>query len=367
MAGLRADPAGVTPPRLRLLAVLALLALPALAAPAAPAAPGSPQASAARAKGKAKLTPLRPVKGRSRVQVGIADQKPTAFDDARFARLGLRHARRSVAWDALQHDWQAAEIDAWLQAVRAAGAEPLVTFARSRIDAKRHRVPTARQFEHEFRRFRQRWPWVRSYSAWNEANHCGEGTCRRPQLVASYYRVIRRGCPGCKVLAADLLDMPNMISWVRAFKKAAKVEPRYWGLHNYVTANRFQTARTRALLQHTKGEVWITETGGLVARRNRSAIKLPQGTRHAAKVTRFIFQRLARLDRRVTRVYLYHWDSTSRGDTWDSAFVGPDGRRRPALAVLERIVRDLRPATAPKRGPAAPGAKKSPVALRASR
>ena len=74
---------------------------------------------------------------------------------------------------------------------------------------------------------------------------CGVGTCRRPELVARYYTLIRRNCLGCKVVAADLLDQPNMVGWARAFRRAARFEPKYWGLHDYIDANRFQTIAHR--------------------------------------------------------------------------------------------------------------------------
>ena len=155
------------------------------------------------------------------------------------------------------------------------------------------------QYLREFLRMRKRYPGVKTWSAWNEANQCGTGTCDRADIVARYYNTIRRNCPGCKVLAADLLDQPNMVGWARAFRRAARFEPKYWGLHDYIDANRFQTTRTAQLLRAVRGEVWLTEIGGLVARRNGSKIKLPQGKAHAARATRFIFDRLARLDRRV--------------------------------------------------------------------
>lgn len=283
---------------------------------------------------------LRPVTGPLKVKVGIADQKPTAFDDQRLHGLGLGYARRSVAWDALRFSDQRADLDAWVEGVQRMGAEPFITFARSRDrPGRRHRPPGGTEFLLEFNRFRKRYPDVKTYSAWNEANHCGTGTCKRPDLVARYYNAVRRNCPGCKVVAADLLDQPNMVSWVRAFRRAAGFEPRYWGLHDYVDANRFQTVRTTRLLRAVKGEVWLTEVGGLVARRNSSTLRLPQGKAHAADAMRFIFDRLARLSPRVARIYVYHWRSSTPRDSWDSALVGSDGVRRPSLAVLERVVR----------------------------
>ena len=44
-----------------------------------------------------------------------------------------------------------------------------------------------------------------------------------------------------------------------------------------------------------------------------------------------------------TRIYAYHWDSTSTKDSWDSAFIGPDNKERPSLTVLRRALRNLRP------------------------
>ena len=63
--------------------------------------------------------------------------------------------------------------------------------------------------------------------------------------VAAYWRAIRLACPGCRVLAAELLDAPNLASWARAFRRAARTEPKLWGLHNYLDANRFTTGYTR--------------------------------------------------------------------------------------------------------------------------
>jgi hypothetical protein len=276
------------------------------------------------------------------LKIGIAEQKAAVFDDVRLQALGVRYARRSVPWDALRFPEQAADLDAWVLGAQRTGAEPMITFARSRDAPRRHKPPGTNEFLVQFRRFRTRYPAIRVYSSWNEANECGTGTCRRPDLVARYYNAIRRNCPGCKVVAADLLDQPNIASWARAFRRIAKREPLYWALHGYIDANRFQTAHTRALLGAVKGEVWLTEVGGLVARRNRSKIKLPAGKAHAARATRFIFDRLARVSPRITRIYLYHWSSSTPTDSWDSALIGSDGKQRPALAVLQRVLRQTR-------------------------
>jgi hypothetical protein len=302
--------------RVRLLSTLGVLVVAALAAPAAASA----------------------------VTVGIADQKPKMFTDARFAAAGFKHARVAIGWDALSSRWQTHELEAWLEAARVAGADPLVSFGHSRTDGRRRVLPSPERFRHEFRRFRAQYPWVRDFATWNEANHCGEPTCHRPRLVAAYYRVLRTECQSCRILAAELLDQPNMVSWVREFRRHSRVEPRYWGLHNYLDVNRFRTTATRALLNATRGQIWFTETGGIVGRRNKSRVSFEQSPRHAAEATRWVFDRLVPLSPRITRVYLYHWNAERRRDTWDSALIDRHGRERPAFRVLRARMSSLRAA-----------------------
>jgi len=268
------------------------------------------------------------------LEVGIGDQKPAMFTDRRFEDLGIAHARLLVPWDAMTSSWQRTEINTWMVAARAADVEPLITFGHSRLQGRRRTLPTQSRFRFEFRQFRTRYPWVRNYATWNEANHCGEPTCNKPKVAAGYWRAMKAECPSCRILAAEMLDMPNMTRWVRAFRKAARVEPRYWGLHNYIDANRFRTASTRALIKATKGEIWLTETGGIVKRRNRSNVGFAESPAHAASALRWLFDRLIPLSPRITRVYLYHWNSTTATDSWDSAFIDYRGRARPSLTVL---------------------------------
>jgi hypothetical protein len=272
--------------------------------------------------------------------IGIADQKPDMFSDPRFLESGIQFARRAVAWDALTSPTQTAALDQWLNAARAAHVQPLISFTQSSID--RRALPTPERLLYEFRRFRARYPWVTDFAAWNEANLCGQPTCHRPALVAAYWRKMRLACPTCRILGAEVLDMPNMTSWVKAFRRAAKVEPRYWGLHNYIDANRLRKTGTRRLLKATgHALIWFTETGGIVSRVNRRKVTFPESVSHAAIATRFVFDDLVPLSRRITRVYLYHWNSEPGPKTWDSALIGPGGKPRPAFRVLERVLTQL--------------------------
>ena len=277
----------------------------------------------------------------SALTIGIADQKPDMFSDPRFQDSGIQFARRAVAWDALTSPGQTAALDEWMNAARAAHVDPLVSFTHSSLD--RRQLPTPERLLYEFRRFRARYPWVTEFATWNEANHCGEPTCHRPELVAAYWRKLRIACPKCKILGAEVLDMPNMTSWVKAFRRVSRVQPRYWGLHNYIDANRLRTSGTKRLLKATGSAlIWFTETGGIVSRVNRRKVTFPESASHAAIATRFVFDKLVPLSPRNTRVYLYHWNSDPGPKTWDSGLIGPTGKPRPAFRVLERVLTERR-------------------------
>ena len=277
------------------------------------------------------------------VHIGIGDQKPDMFSDPRFIALGVKHARLAIGWDAMTSVWQVQELDTWLAGAKAAGVQPLISFGHSRT--ARRTVPTPDRLRDEFRKLRTRYPWVKTFATWNEANHCGEPVCHRAPLVAKYYRALRRECPSCKILAPEILDMPNAVKYVREFRRTLGYTPKTWGVHNYLEANRFKMVRLRALLRAMAGaDVWLTETGGLVRRNNGSTTDIPEGPRHAGEVTRYLFDRILPLNPRVKAIYLYHWNAGPPTVTWDSGLITPGGNERTSLFVLRRVLRfGLRP------------------------
>lgn len=275
-----------------------------------------------------------PAAASAKAAVGIADQKAAMFDDPRFTGLGVRHVRIFVPYDWTTNPHQLRTIDDWMKRAESARVRPLITVERSSDPRRRHRAPSVDTYRKQIRKMRQRYRFVREYSVWNEANHGGQPLSKKPALAARYYRVLAQECKGCRILAADLLDQPNMVRWAKDFTRALGREPKHWGLHNYIDANRFSTKGTRRLLAAVKGKVWLTETGGVVRRKNTTVRFRAQGEAHAAAVTRFILGPLARLSPRIERIYLYHWNSSTPTDSWDSAFIAADGRERPALGVL---------------------------------
>ena len=273
-------------------------------------------------------------------RIGIGEQHPQMFTDSAFQNLNVRDARFIASWDALRfNDWQRDDIDTYLRAAHAAGVRVLLGFGHSRDPAKAHDLPSVRAFEREVVKFRARYPWIRDYLTWNEANHCSQPTCNNPGRTAQFYLTLRKHCQGCRIVAADVLDGSKMVAWVKRFQKAVGNRRVIWGLHNYIDANRFRSTGTKALLKAVKGDIWFTETGGLVMRRNGSTVQFPGNTRHAADATSWVF-RLAALSPRVKRVYFYHWSPAPiPRPTWDSALVDKWDRPRPAYRVLHAWLR----------------------------
>ena len=273
--------------------------------------------------------------------IGIGEQGSGIFSSGPWTRLGARDVRYIVAWDSLDVKWERAEVDAYMAAAENAGARVLLGFghSRSRFKARRKMLPSPRRFRKVFLRFRARYPFVREYLTWNEANHRGQPTWRRPDVVGRYYDILRNNCRSCTIVGPAVLDTLAMPRWVKQVERAAKHRIGIWALHNYIDANRFRTSGTRSLLRATKARIWFTETGGLVRRDNGSKIEFADSPKHAVKATKWVFK-LARLSPRVRRIYFYQWVAPEPDATWDSALVDAKGKPRPALAVIKRFLRD---------------------------
>ena len=108
----------------------------------------------------------------------------------------------------------------------------------------------------------------------------------------------------------------------------------------------------------------MTEVGGLVKRRTKNVpgkAKLKEGVGHAALVTRYIFDRLARVSPRIRRIYLYHWNAEGPASSWDSGLIGADGRPRPAFTAFQNVLRQMRAGKAPKQAKGKAKAKAKPL------
>src|SRR4051794_31345085 len=246
----------------------------------------------------------------ARYRVGVSEQSPAMFGTPAWQHLGLKRVRHLVAWD-WARTGQQAEVAAFMTAARARRQDVLVTFTAHRgcFDGRRYartracRAPSARAYRSAVRAFDDRYPWVRTYAPWNEVNHVSQPTFGRPRLAVRYYSVLRRERRSrrFRVMAADVLDTSNMRGYLRAFLRRAGGRPRLWGLHNYQAATRRTSADTRAMLTTVPGDVWLTETNGIVKFGVSRQFRYSEA--RAANRTRWLFRLAGRYDtrRRGTR------------------------------------------------------------------
>jgi Glycosyl hydrolase catalytic core len=279
------------------------------------------------------------------VEIGIADKNASSFAHPLFTWSGFRHARIVVPWDAGLRT--PPRLPEWLLAARLAGVDPLVTFDHEGgADCRvvRCRLPTPSEMQTAFRAFRARWPFVRTFSTWNEANHPNQPTSGRPESAARLYEALVAECPDCTIVAIEVLDISGMEGWLSDFRRSLTITPRLWGLHNYGDVTRDRTTMTDRMVASVPGEVWVTETGGIVRHIDKDGhVRWPFDEERArASVARA----LSLADRhagRIGRVYFYQWQAAAT-DLWDSGLMRPDGWPRPSFGEIVKRLRPGQPA-----------------------
>jgi hypothetical protein len=289
----------------------------------------------------------------AKYRVGIGEQSPAMYDSARWQSLQLKRSRYMVPWNWNKSASVRADVIAYMNRAHAAGQQVLVAFTARRgcYNGKQYskkkacRAPSASAYRASFRTFDNAFPWVRTYSAWNEVNHVSQPTARKPGLAVRYYDVLRRDARArkFKVMAADLLDTSNLGSYLRAFMRRAKGHPRLWGLHNYQDVNYKTATDTRRMLRTVPGEVWLTETGGIV--RFAGSRLRKYDPKRAADRTKYMFKLAGKYQRKragmrskITELFVYTWFGEPRGARFDAGLVSPKGSPRKAYAVVRKNV-----------------------------
>ena len=290
----------------------------------------------------------------AKYRVGVGDQNASMFDSARWQSLKLKRTRVIVPWDWSKNASEAAYFTDYMNRARAARQQVLVSFTAHTgcFNGKRYskrkacRAPSAKAYRSSFRKFDNAFPWVKTYSAWNEINHVSQPTFKKPGVAVRYYHVLRNDARKrkFKVMAADMLDTSNMGRYLRSFMRKAKGSPRLWGLHNYQDVNYRTSKDTRLMLSMVPGEVWLTETGGIT-----KFGRLKYSPSRAANRTKWMFKLANRYDSRqrglrskITQLYVYQWWGAPRGARFDAGLVNPDGSPRKAYNVFAKTAKKHR-------------------------
>lgn len=298
----------------------------------------------------------------SALVAGIGDQNASTFTDSNFKALKVKRTRLIVAWDAINQAGGRARLDQWVNAAKAAKLKMLVAFNPSSGSACPSRpcsVPSASRYTKAFKAFRKRYPSVKEFNFWNETNSPTQptGPASKVKSAAKLYLAAKKVCGRkCTVTGPDILDLAfdkksgqkRVIKWVNTFLRAVgkRNYPKIWGLHNYQSSNYNRPSQTSWFLKKVarKGEVWITETGGIVQFKTSTGKKTPfekYDEKRAARAIDYAYS-IARKNRsRIKRLYFYQWRKNNEFDFFDAGIVRFDGTLRPAYANLKRLPKSL--------------------------
>ena len=281
----------------------------------------------------------------SPVLVGIGDEQPNMFTNPAFVALHTRIARYVTPYDVAGNHSRndLPRLKAWLAAAQKRGIQPLIAFYHS--DRTPKKMPSLASYTSAVKKFLKAFPQVRLLQPWNEANRgyvsAGGGSFNSPSATqsAQYYLAVQKACPKCTIVGLDVLDSTNVpatIRYINVFKRylGPKHQPSIWGLHNYSDTNRFRPGGTRAVLADTSGQVWLTETGGIV----KLAPSFPFSLSRQSRATAYMFT-LSKLSSRITRLYIFQWTGgNTKKERFDAGLTNLVAKPRPAYCVVYKTV-----------------------------
>jgi antirestriction protein ArdC len=104
-------------------------------------------------------------------------------------------------------------------------------------------------------------------------------------------------------------------------------------LHDYSDLNHFESWRTRDLAADLGGEVWLTETGGVVKFADAFTNVHGSGVRRAARVLQYMFGVAASIPR-IKRLYIYNWVGGTPSTRFDAGLTNAHYKPRPGYVVV---------------------------------
>ncbi len=272
---------------------------------------------------------------------GIGDEQTEMFTDPHWAQLHTKIARYIVPYDAAVHSYSLDKARAWIKAGEAKHIQMLIAFYHSEYTPTK--LPSVAQYQHDVQKFVKLFPRVKQYQSWDESNRGNiRGVLSSPSAAsaAKYYQALLRVCKGCTVVGLDILDAANIsptLRYISEFKreigKLRTLMPSIWGLHNYSDINRLESWRTRELSRALGGQVWLTETGGIVKFGAAFPNRGGSGLRRAAKVLGYMFN-VAASQTRIKRLYIYDWTGGNASTRFDAGLTDNHHVARPGYVVV---------------------------------
>jgi len=311
-----------------LLGLLAALVLGALAAPSAIGRGSEPRAQAA-----------------SSYLTGIGDEYLSMFHEPLFEQLHTKIVRYIAPYDAVAHPYSLTQAGAFIQTAEAAHEQVLVAFYHSEYTPTK--LPSVATYQRDVQKFVKLFPHVRQYQSWDEENRGNIAhVLASPSASASarYYQALIRVCKGCTVIGLDILDAAEIgptVQYISEFKREIgrlrTIMPTIWGLHNYSDINRLESWRTRDLVHDLGGQVWLTETGGLVQFGNAFPNRNGSGLTRAARVLKYMFA-VAASHASIKRLYIYDWTGGNSRTRFDAGLMNAHDQPRAGYTVVCRAL-----------------------------
>jgi hypothetical protein len=328
----------------KLLAPRFLLGALVLAAAVAVLAASSTQArGGAHPQSKAHAAAARKAARGPSFMTGIGDEYPEMFTNPLWTQLHTKIVRYITPYDTAVRGYYLAKADTWIHEAEAQHQQVLVAFYHSGYTATK--MPSIAVYKRDVAKFIQYFPHVRVYQSWDEANRGNvRGLFSSPSAkqAAQYYQALKRTCTPCTVIGLDILDAEIIgptLNYIAEFKREIHhlktLMPTIWGLHNYSDVNRLQSWRTHDIVKALGGEVWLTETGGIVQFGGAFPNKHGSGLARSAKVLQFMFK-LAASEPRIKRLYIYDWTGGSSRTRFDAGLMNSHDQPRKGYVVVCR-------------------------------
>jgi hypothetical protein len=272
---------------------------------------------------------------------GVADEQSEMFSNPLWQQLHTKITRYIAPYDAAVRPYSLQLARQWIAAAEAQHQRVLVAFYHSEYTPTR--MPSQAVYKRDVQKFIALFPKVREYQPWNEANRGNVAHLfASPSALesAEYYKTLRSVCRGCTVLGLDLLDQQSVgpsLRYLAQFRRDVlhlkAPAPSVWGLHDYSDTNRFSSSRTRAVLAAVPGQVWLTETGGIVKFGGAFPNKNGSGLTRAAKALSYMF-RIAGSNSRIKRLYVFQWSGATQAARFDAGLTDPHYNPRPGYVIV---------------------------------
>jgi hypothetical protein len=276
---------------------------------------------------------------------GLGDEQASMFTNPLWQQLHTHIARLIVPYDAAVHPYSRDLATQWIDAAEANHQQVLVAFYHSEYTPTK--LPSIATYQRDVQKFVRLFPYVRQYQSWDESNRGNvRGLFSSPSAVgaAKYYQALLRVCKGCTVIGLDVLDQASIggtLEYIALFKREIHrletLMPSIWGLHDYSDVNRLEGWRTRDLVRAMGGQVWLTETGGIVKFGGAFPNSHGSGLRRAAKVLEFMF-RVAGAERQIKRLYIYDWNGGTNSTRFDAGLTNAHEKPREGYVVVCRAL-----------------------------